>query len=133
MTSSPCRLCGTELSHVFVDLGMSPLSNAYLTSAQLLKMEPFYPLRALVCDKCFLVQLEAYESPEHIFSDYAYFSSYSSSWLDHARSYAQMATGRFGLDGNSMVVEVASNDGYLLQYFPDQDIPVLAIEPAANV
>jgi len=133
MTSSPCRLCGAELTHVFVDLGMSPLSNSYLTLEQLLKMERFYPLRALVCDKCFLVQLEAYETPEHIFSDYAYFSSYSSTWLEHAQSYAQMVTKRFGLDRNSMVVEVASNDGYLLQYFADQGIPVLGIEPAANV
>jgi SAM-dependent methyltransferase len=112
---------------------MSPLSNSYLTPEQLVKMEPFYPLRALVCDSCFLVQLEAYETPEHIFSDYAYFSSYSTTWLEHSQAYAEMATKRFGLDRTSLVVEVASNDGYLLQYFAEHRIPVLGIEPAANV
>ncbi len=133
MTPSSCRLCGAELTHVFVDLGMSPLSNSYLTPEQLVKMEPFYPLRALVCDRCFLAQLEAYETPEHIFSDYAYFSSYSTTWLDHCQAYSEMVTKRFGLDQNSTVVEVASNDGYLLQYFARRDIRVLGIEPAANV
>src|SRR6266568_3597286 len=133
MTSSCCRLCDAELTHVFVDLGVSPLSNSYLAPEQLVRMEPFYPLCALVCDRCYLVQLEAYETPEHIFSDYAYFSSYSTSWLEHCQAYAEMATRRFGLDRNSMVVEVASNDGYLLQYFAQRDIPVLGIEPAANV
>jgi len=112
---------------------MSPLSNSYLTPEQLVKMEPFYPLRALVCDRCFLAQLEAYETPEHIFSDYAYFSSYSTTWLDHCQAYSEMVTKRFGLDQNSTVVEVASNDGYLLQYFARRDIRVLGIEPAANV
>jgi SAM-dependent methyltransferase len=133
MTPSSCRLCGGELTHVFVDLGVSPLSNSYLRPEQLGRMEPFYPLRAMVCQRCFLVQVAAYETPEHIFSDYAYFSSYAATWLDHCQAYADMATKRFGLDENSRVVEVASNDGYLLQYFAQRDIPVLGIEPAANV
>jgi SAM-dependent methyltransferase len=132
-TSSACRFCGAPLSRVFADLGMSPLANAYLRADQLGQMEPFYPLRALVCDQCFLVQLEEYESPEAIFGDYAYFSSYSTTWLDHARRYVEMISGRLGLDAGSRVVELASNDGYLLQYFVERGIPVLGIEPAANV
>ena len=96
-------------------------------------MEPFYPLRALVCGSCFLVQLEEFETPERIFSDYAYFSSYSSSWLEHSRRYAEQMIERLGLDGDSHVVEIASNDGYLLQFFHERQIPVLGIEPAANV
>src|SRR5258708_31292995 len=123
MTPGICRLCGAELRTVFVDLGMSPLSNSYLTLEQLLKMEPFYPLKALVCGRCFLVQLDAYETPEQIFSDYAYFSSYSASWLEHCQAYTEMAVRRFGLVGSSKVVEVASNDGYLLQYFAQRSIP----------
>ena len=133
MTQTSCRLCGAPLSHVFVDLGMSPLSNSYLTADQLLQMEQFYPLRALVCDRCFLVQLKAYETPERIFSDYAYFSSYSSTWIEHARAFAETAIERFGLDQSSTVVEIASNDGYLLQYFARHGIRVLGVEPAANV
>jgi len=112
---------------------MSPLSNSYLTADQLLQMEQFYPLRALVCDRCFLVQLKAYETPERIFSDYAYFSSYSSTWIEHARAFAETAIERFGLDQSSTVVEIASNDGYLLQYFARHGIRVLGVEPAANV
>ena len=112
---------------------MSPLSNSYLTADQLLQMEQFYPIRALVCDRCFLVQLKAYETPERIFSDYAYFSSYSSTWLEHARAFAETAIERFALDKSSTVVEIASNDGYLLQYFARRGIRVLGIEPAANV
>jgi 2-polyprenyl-3-methyl-5-hydroxy-6-metoxy-1,4-benzoquinol methylase len=131
--SSPCRFCGSPLDDVFADLGMSPLANSYLTAAQGNRMEPFYPLRALVCSECFLVQLEEYESPDHIFSDYAYFSSYSSSWLEHSERYVAAMVDRFGLDRHSHVVEVASNDGYLLQYFKERGIPVLGIEPAANV
>jgi SAM-dependent methyltransferase len=118
---------------VFADLGMSPLANSYLPPERANGMEPFYPLRALVCGNCFLVQLEEFETPERIFSDYAYFSSYSSSWLEHSRRYAEQMVGRLGLDGDSHVVEIASNDGYLLQFFHDRQIPVLGIEPAANV
>jgi len=112
---------------------MSPLANSYLTPEQANAMEPFYPLRVLVCRACFLVQLEAYESAAHIFSDYAYFSSYSTSWLDHARRYVEMVVERFGLGSGSQVVELASNDGYLLQYFREHDVPVLGVEPAANI
>ncbi|HEU0316488.1 MAG TPA: class I SAM-dependent methyltransferase [Solirubrobacteraceae bacterium] len=128
-----CRFCARPLEHVFADLGMSPLANSYLGPDQLGAMEPFYPLRAYVCSGCLLVQLEEFETPEHIFSDYAYFSSYSTTWLEHARDYVEQVTERFGLDGSSHVVEIASNDGYLLQYFHKRHIPVLGIEPAANV
>jgi SAM-dependent methyltransferase len=128
-----CRFCDAPLEHVFADLGMSPLANSYLTREQANRMEPFYPLRALVCAHCFLVQLEEFESPEHIFDDYAYFSSYSTSWLEHSRRYVEQMVERFGLDGSSHVVELASNDGYLLQYFVERGVPVLGIEPAANV
>jgi SAM-dependent methyltransferase len=128
-----CRFCGTRLTHVFADLGMSPLANSYLSEEELGQMEPFYPLRALVCHECFLVQLEDYETPDVIFSEYAYFSSYSTTWLEHSKRYAEMAIERFQLDGQSQVVELASNDGYLLQYFVERGIPVLGIEPAANV
>jgi len=130
---SNCRFCNSELEHTFVDLGMSPLSNSYISPASLQKMEPFYPLHAFVCGQCFLVQLNEFESPENIFSDYAYFSSYSKSWLEHARKYVEMMVDRFGFNTESQVIEVASNDGYLLQYFKDRDVPVLGIEPAANV
>ena len=128
-----CRFCGAELTDEFVDLGASPLANSYLTPQQASTGEPFYPLRAMVCRACLLVQLDAYESAAHIFSDYAYFSSYSTSWLEHARRYVQMAVERFGLGAGSQVVELASNDGYLLQYFGEHGVPVLGIEPAANV
>jgi SAM-dependent methyltransferase len=133
VTRTACRFCGTPLTHVFADLGMSPLANSFLREEELGQMEPFYPLCALVCHECFLVQLEDYETPDAIFSDYAYFSSYSTTWLDHARHYADMAIERFGLGEGSRVVELASNDGYLLQYFVERGIPVLGIEPAANV
>jgi SAM-dependent methyltransferase len=132
-TRGRCRFCGTPLAHTFANLGMSPIANNYLTEADLGRMEPFYPLHALVCDGCFLVQLEEFEAPEAIFSDYAYFSSYSTSWLAHARRYADMAIERFALGGDSQVVEIASNDGYLLQYFAERGVPVLGVEPAANV
>jgi 2-polyprenyl-3-methyl-5-hydroxy-6-metoxy-1,4-benzoquinol methylase len=128
-----CRFCSRPLRHTFANLGMSPIANNFLTDDQLGGMEPFYPLHALVCDACFLVQLEEFESPESIFSDYAYFSSYSTSWLEHCRQYAEMAVGRFGLGQRSRVVEIASNDGYLLQYFAERGVPVLGVEPAANV
>jgi 2-polyprenyl-3-methyl-5-hydroxy-6-metoxy-1,4-benzoquinol methylase len=136
MMGSPkaiCRFCEATLTRSFVDLGMSPLSNAYLTGEQLSYMEPFYPLRAFVCDSCFLVQLEQYETPAHLFGDYAYFSSYAESWLAHARMYVDSMIDRFGLNSTSQVVEIASNDGYLLQYFQQKDVPVLGVEPAANV
>jgi hypothetical protein len=128
-----CRFCKTELRHTFVDLGMSPLCESYLGQDQLNQMEAFYPLHVFVCDRCFLVQLQEYVNPESIFVEYAYFSSYSDSWLEHCRNYSGQMTERFGLDAQSLVVEVASNDGYLLQYFVERKIPVLGIEPAANV
>lgn len=128
-----CRFCSAPLHTVFADLGMSPLANRYLKAEEDQRMEPFYPLRALVCASCFLVQLEEFETPQSIFSDYAYFSSYSTSWLAHARRYVEQMIERWDLDGSSQVVEIASNDGYLLQYFREQGVPVLGIEPAANV
>jgi SAM-dependent methyltransferase len=128
-----CRFCAAALRRSFCDLGMQPLSNAYLGEAQLNAAERFFPLHAYVCDKCLLVQLEQFESAEAIFSDYAYFSSYSDSWLAHAERYAAAMTTRFGIGASSRVVEIASNDGYLLQYFKKRGVPVLGIEPAANV
>jgi 2-polyprenyl-3-methyl-5-hydroxy-6-metoxy-1,4-benzoquinol methylase len=128
-----CRFCGRELERIFVDLGMVPLANSYLTSAQLNQMEKFYPLRVYVCELCLLVQAEEVESAESIFSNYAYFSSYSDSWVRHAKSYAEMALQRFKLSKGSLVVEIASNDGYMLQHFINRGIPVLGIEPARNV
>ena len=128
-----CRFCGSPLRHVFVDLGMSPLCESYVAGDRLNRMEPFYPLVVYVCESCFLVQLQEYVTPEHIFSEYAYFSSYSDSWLAHAKAYADMAVARFRLDRTSRVVEVASNDGYLLQYFVGKGIPSLGVDPAANV
>lgn len=128
-----CRFCSQPLEHVFCDLGMSPLANAYLREEQLHQAESFYPLRTFVCSRCFLVQLEEFESPEEIFSDYAYFSSYSDSWLEHCKGYTQEMRDRFGLGPDSKVIELASNDGYLLQYFKEAGIPVLGVEPAANV
>lgn len=128
-----CRFCGHPLTHTFVDLGMSPLSNRYLTADQLNQMEPFYPLHAYVCDQCLLVQIEEFETPERIFSDYAYFSSYSDSWLRHSQHYVDEVVSRFRLDATSHVIEIASNDGYLLRFFKERGIPVLGVEPAANV
>ena len=128
-----CAFCGAPLQHTFADLGMSPLSNAYLEPKQLNSVEQFYPLHAYVCATCLLVQVEAFESADRIFSDYAYFSSYSDTWLAHARRFVDMAVGRFDLTANSFVVEVACNDGYLLQYFVAKRIPVLGIEPAASI
>ena len=133
MTAGACRLCGAGLEHTFCDLGMSPLSNAFLSASQLGETEPFYPLHAYVCGSCFLVQLRQFESPQQIFSDeYAYFSSYSDTWLEHARAYTEQMVSRFKLGPASLVVEIASNDGYLLQYFKRGNVPVLGIEPAAN-
>ncbi len=130
---SGCMFCGTPLRHTFVDLGMSPLCESYVPREKLNHMEPFYPLHVYVCDSCFLVQLEEFVTPEHIFSEYAYFSSYADSWVEHMRRYADMISDRLRLGRDSFVVEVASNDGYLLQHFVKRGIPVLGIEPAANV
>ena len=134
MSSGQCRFCGTPLEHTFADLGMSPVSNAFLKREQLNLKESFYPLHAYVCSGCLLVQLEQFESPEAIFNDeYAYFSSFSDSWLKHAKKYADEMVRRFRIDQSSFVVEIASNDGYLLQYFVGKQIPVLGVEPSANV
>src|SRR5580658_4620890 len=132
-SAESCRFCGGELVRTFVDLGTSPLCESYPSAADLNRGEVYYPLHVYVCERCFLVQLEAYETAENIFSDYAYFSSYSDSWLKHADNYCEKMTRQFGLNAGSFVVEVASNDGYLLQYFVERKIPVLGIEPAANV
>jgi len=133
MSQTNCRFCGATVEGVFADLGTSPLANSYLPPERVNAMEPFYPLRALVCGKCFLVQLEEFQTPEAIFSDYAYFSSYSSSWIEHSRRYSEEMVARLALNADSHVVEIASNDGYLLQFFHERQIPVLGIEPAANV
>lgn len=133
MSFYKCRFCSAELRHTFVDLGATPLANSYIEPKNLDEAEPFFSLHVRVCDKCFLVQLPALETPEKIFSQYLYFSSYSQTWLEHAKTYAENMIGRFGLDENSLVVEIASNDGYLLQYFKEKNINVLGIEPAENV
>ncbi len=132
-SSGRCRFCQEALRYTFVDLGKTPLSNSYLAAVDLQLAVPTYPLHAYVCSACYLVQLEEFETPENIFSDYAYFSSYSETWLKHAESYARKMVERFGYHAASLVVEVASNDGYLLQYFKANGIPVLGIEPARNV
>jgi SAM-dependent methyltransferase len=128
-----CRFCAAPLRHTFVDLGMSPLCQRHVEPHQLNHMEPFYPLHVRVCESCFLVQLDEYVSPSEIFSDYAYFSSFSDTWLAHAKAYAGMMKERLGLGPSSLVVELASNDGYLLQYFKGMGVGVLGVEPAANV
>ena len=133
MSSARCRFSGKLLEHTFADLGITPLANSYLTSEQMQAAEKFYPLHAYVCSDCLLVQLEEFESPDHIFSDYAYFSSFSDSWLRHAQAYAESMIKRFEFNHRHQVIEIASNDGYLLQYFKQRDVPVLGIEPAANV
>ena len=133
MTDGHCRFCGAELTRSFVDLGRSPLANSFLGADDLRRMEPFYPLHAYVCDNCLLVQLEEYQSAENIFGDYLYFSSYSAMWLRHCRDYAEQMAERYRLHESSLVVEIASNDGYLLQYFKERGVGVLGIEPAANV
>ncbi len=130
---SGCRFCGATLEHTFVDLGASPLAQSFLSREQLNQMEPFYPLHVYVCGKCFLVQLQEFVAPENIFSDYLYFASYSDSWLAHAKAYTGQMIERFQINEESLVVEIASNDGYLLQYFVEKKIPVLGVEPAANV
>ncbi|MFI5845079.1 methyltransferase domain-containing protein [Catenuloplanes sp. NPDC051500] len=133
MDTIPCRLCGNTLTETFVDLGMSPLCESFLRADQIDARESFYPLHVRICTECLLVQLPAYVPGENIFSDYAYFSSYSTSWVEHARRYAETMTAQLGLTGESLVTEVASNDGYLLQHFVAAGIPVLGVEPAANI
>ena len=128
-----CRFCAAPLRHTFVDLGMSPLCESYVPPDRLSAMEPFYPLHVRVCARCLLVQVEDFVAPEEIFTEYAYFSSYSDSWVAHAREYVDTAIERFGLDQGSLVLELASNDGYLLQHVVEQGIPALGVEPAANV
>ncbi|MCH9651626.1 MAG: class I SAM-dependent methyltransferase [Deltaproteobacteria bacterium] len=129
----PCRFCARPLETTFVDLGLSPLSNSYVKPENLGRPEVFYPLHVFLCDACLLVQLPEEEAPEKIFSDYAYFSSFSDSWLEHCERYAAQVVERFGLGKEHLVMELASNDGYLLQYFKARDLPVLGIEPAGNV
>ncbi len=127
-----CRFCNKEIGRLLISLGLSPLANSYLSREQLSCPEPSYPLDVYICENCFLVQLPEFESPENIFSDYVYFSSYSDTWLRHAREYAEKMIKLFGVGSKSHVVEIASNDGYLLQYFKEKKIPVLGIEPARN-
>ncbi len=128
-----CRFCVSELATTFIDLGMSPLCQTHIAPESLDRMEPFYPLHAYVCGRCFLVQLRDFVAPAEIFTDYAYLSSYSDSWVEHARRYTVQMRERFGIDSGSLVMEIASNDGYLLQHFVAAGVPVLGIEPAANV
>ena len=128
-----CRFCKTPLAHIFINLNNSPASNSFLSEEQLNEPEIFYPLKVFICDNCFLVQVDEYKKSDAIFSsDYVYFSSFSTSWLAHAKAYTKKMIARFGLNEGSQVIEIASNDGYLLQYFKEQNIPVLGIEPTAN-
>jgi len=133
-TTSKCRFCKNQLEHSVVDLGMSPLCQKHVKPENVNDMEKFYPLHAYICEHCWLMQLEEFATPDEIFADeYAYFSSYSESWLEHARKYTEQMTERFKPGANSLVAEIASNDGYLLQWFVQKGIPVLGIDPAANV
>ena len=133
MNSNYCKFCNVPLTQKLVDLGMAPLANSFLSSDMLASEEPKYPLRVFVCSNCLLIQTEEYETSEKIFSDYLYFSSYSQTWLRHAEDYVNMMITRFGFDKKSQIIEIASNDGYLLQYFKKKKIPILGVEPAANV
>ena len=133
MNTDNCRFCENNLSQIFLDLGTTPLSNSFLNKSDLNNDEPFFPLQVYFCEKCYLFQLKQFKTPNEIFSNYAYFSSYSSSWLKHAENYVNMIVDRFSFNQNSLVVELASNDGYLLQYFNKKNIPVLGIEPAENI
>ena len=128
-----CRFCAAPLDLTVVDLGMSPLCESFLRVDQIRRMEPFFPLHVFACEQCYLVQLEAFVPPEEIFTEYAYFSAYSTAWVEHARQYVEMITERLGLGGDDLAVELASNDGYLLQHFVGAGIPALGIDPAANV
>jgi 2-polyprenyl-3-methyl-5-hydroxy-6-metoxy-1,4-benzoquinol methylase len=133
MSKIICRFCGSEINQEFVNLGMSPFSNGYVKLENLQNEEKFFPLHTYVCSECFLVQLQEFESPKQIFTEYAYFSSVSNSWLNHSKNYVEMMIKRFVINSSMQVVELASNDGYLLQYFKKESIPVLGIEPAKNV
>ncbi|MDH6229810.1 putative TPR repeat methyltransferase [Mesorhizobium soli] len=133
LPATTCRLCGSRLKHTFVDLGMSPPCESFLQAEDVDQMEAYFPLKVMVCDSCYLVQLKEYVSPEAIFTEYAYFSSFSTSWVAHAKRYCEAIADRLGLGAESLAVELASNDGYLLQHFLPMGIPVLGIEPAANV
>ncbi len=133
MPTRKCRFCDTPLETTFIDLGMQPPCESVIREEQLNSMECFYPLHAFVCHNCFLVQLEEYVTPEDIFTEYAYFSSYSDSWLEHSRRYVDMISKKLSLNSNSFVIEIASNDGYLLQYFKEKNISMLGIDPAVNV
>jgi len=128
-----CRFCKNELKIIFADLGMSPLANSYVNQNESNLGESFFPLKTFVCEKCFLVQLGEFKSPKEIFKDYAYFSSFSKTWVKHAEEYVNSLVSRFHFDKKSLVIEIASNDGYLLQFFKEKSIPVLGIEPARNV
>ena len=128
-----CRFCQNKLKIIFADLGMSPLANSYVNSVESEVGEIFFPLKTFVCEKCFLVQLGEFKSPNEIFKDYAYFSSFSSSWVNHAEQYVNSLVKKFNINKKNLVVEIASNDGYLLQFFKKKNIPVLGIEPAENV
>ena len=128
-----CRFCNTLLSQTFVDLGMSPLCEDFVKAGKINEMERFYPLHVYVCPECFLVQLEEFVSPEIIYRDYSYFSSFSDSWLDHSKRYTEFIMSRFDIGKGSLVAELASNDGYLLQFFRARQVPVLGIEPAHTV
>lgn len=133
MDNQHCRFCGHELKHTFADLGLSPLANEYLQEADLGRGQIFYPLKVQVCEHCFLTQAALYQQPENIFGEYQYFSSYSASWLAHCKAYVDMIIPRLKLTGGSQVLEVACNDGYLLQYFQPHGIPARGVEPAENV
>lgn len=128
-----CRFCNSKIRHSFVDLGLSPLCETFIEGSQLNQMEAFFPLHAIICEQCLLVQLDEYVTPEEIYTEYAYFSSYSDSWLAHAKKYTEDVSKRFGIGSDQSVIEIASNDGYLLQHFVNKGVPVLGIEPAANV
>ena len=128
-----CRFCNNSLKHTFVDLGETPLANSYLSKEMISKVEKKFPLKALVCENCFLVQIDEYEKPQNIFNNYAYFSSYSTSWLEHVKLFTKEMINRFNLSKKDQVIEIASNDGYLLKNFKDNQISVLGIEPASNV
>jgi len=128
-----CKFCGKPLHHTFADLGVQPFCESYLEADKLNQMEPFYPLRVYFCNDCLLVQLEESMTPKKLFTNYAYFSSHSIGWMKHIESYSEMITAKLGLNNKSQVIEIGSNDGYLLQYFAQHHIPVLGIEPAANV
>ena len=128
-----CRFCNSKLKHVFADLGKSPIANSYLKGNEINKMEPFYPLCAYICSKCFLVQVDEFEKAKNIFKNYIYFSSYSKTWLDHVKKFAVESIKKFKIEQNTHVIEIASNDGYLLKHFKKSKIPILGIEPAKNI